>query len=140
VTVSRDEAGGSLVEADVLDSRFPEEWTMFRCVYCNLHLVVRERDRDIEWCPNGCEHAYGETSDLEPDEIDPEDGWVSIRKRPVEVEARKVAEREEIDTREGTVVAQPGDFVIRGVEDEKYPIDPDILADTYERVEEGEKP
>ncbi len=133
-----DEAGGALLEMDQwIDA--PTSATCYRCVYCNAKIVVDRDDYgDVEWCPRGCEHAYGEHAPLEPDEIDPDDGWVPIRKRPVEVEARKVAEREEIDTREGTVVAQPGDFVIRGVEDEEYPIDPDILADTYERVEPEE--
>jgi hypothetical protein len=61
--------------------------------------------------------------------------WTDVRKRPVEVEARKATEREEIQTREGTVVAEPGDVVLRGVEGEVYPCDPDIFAGTYEVVD-----
>lgn len=60
-----------------------------------------------------------------------EDAFTDVEKRPVVVEARLADEREEIHTREGTVVAEPGDVVIRGVEGEVYPCDPDIFAATY---------
>jgi hypothetical protein len=42
----------------------------------------------------------------------------------------------EIDTLEGTMVASPGDYIIRGVKGEYYPCKPDIFAATYEAVEE----
>lgn len=38
-----------------------------------------------------------------------------------------------IRTLEGTMQADPGDFVIRGVQGEFYPCKPDIFAATYER-------
>lgn len=37
-----------------------------------------------------------------------------------------------IQTLEGTMVAQPGDWIIRGVKGELYPCKPDIFAATYE--------
>lgn len=37
-----------------------------------------------------------------------------------------------IPTLEGTMVAQPGDWVIRGVKGELYPCKPDVFAATYE--------
>jgi len=40
-----------------------------------------------------------------------------------------------IDTLEGTMVANPGDWIIRGVQGEFYPCKPDIFAATYEAVE-----
>jgi hypothetical protein len=59
--------------------------------------------------------------------------WFEARKKPVVVEVRgPLEEREQIDTREGTVWAYPGDYVIRGVEGEIYPIDSEIFAETYE--------
>lgn len=61
--------------------------------------------------------------------------WFAVRKKPVEVEAREVTERETIETREGTLVAEPGDLVIRGVEDEVYPIDGAVFEQTYEVVD-----
>ena len=39
-----------------------------------------------------------------------------------------------IDTLEGTMVAQPGDWIIRGVANEFYPCKPAIFAVTYDRV------
>lgn len=39
-------------------------------------------------------------------------------------------------TREGTAVARPGDYVIRGVGGEIYPCDPEIFKASYEVVEE----
>lgn len=64
----------------------------------------------------------------------PTDEWADVRKLPVQVEAKRVDERREIHTREGTVVAEPGDVVLRGVEGEVYPCDPDIFDETYEVV------
>lgn len=40
-----------------------------------------------------------------------------------------------IHTLEGTMLAKPGDWVIRGVQNELYPCRPDIFAATYEAVE-----
>jgi hypothetical protein len=39
-----------------------------------------------------------------------------------------------IHTLEGTMLARPGDWVIRGVAGELYPCRPDIFAQTYEPV------
>lgn len=41
-----------------------------------------------------------------------------------------------IDTLEGTMEAQVGDWIIRGVAGEVYPCKPDIFYKTYERVNE----
>lgn len=40
-----------------------------------------------------------------------------------------------IHTLEGTMTAQLGDFIIKGVQGEFYPCKPDIFAETYEAVE-----
>lgn len=40
-----------------------------------------------------------------------------------------------IDTLEGTMRADPGDWIIKGVNGEFYPCKPDIFAQTYEAVE-----
>jgi hypothetical protein len=40
-----------------------------------------------------------------------------------------------IDTLEGTMFADPGDWVIRGVQGEFYPCKPDIFDATYEPVD-----
>lgn len=41
-----------------------------------------------------------------------------------------------IQTLEGTMTAEPGDWIIRGVKGEYYPCKPDIFAATYEAVRE----
>mgnify|MGYP001594993001 FL=1 len=40
-----------------------------------------------------------------------------------------------IDTLEGRMRADMGDWIIRGVKNELYPCKPDIFAATYEKVE-----
>jgi hypothetical protein len=44
----------------------------------------------------------------------------------------------DIPTLEGTMTAQPGDWIIKGVKGELYPCKPDIFEATYEQV--GEAP
>jgi len=44
-----------------------------------------------------------------------------------------------IDTLEGRMTASPGDWVIRGVQGEFYPIKSDIFEATYERVADDER-
>ena len=41
-----------------------------------------------------------------------------------------------ISTLEGDMVAQKGDYIIKGVQGEFYPCKPDIFAETYEKTEE----
>jgi hypothetical protein len=40
-----------------------------------------------------------------------------------------------IRTLEGTVLAIPGDYIIRGIKGDIYPLKPDIFDLTYEKVE-----
>ena len=40
-----------------------------------------------------------------------------------------------IQTLEGNMIANPGDYIIRGVQGEFYPCKPDIFEATYEKVE-----
>lgn len=54
-----------------------------------------------------------------------------VRKRPVEVMARQTQTEEKIETLEGTMRANPGDFIITGVNGEHYPCKPDVFAKTY---------
>ena len=44
----------------------------------------------------------------------------------------------EIATLEGAMRAERGDWIITGVQGERYPCKPDIFAATYEPVEDGE--
>lgn len=56
------------------------------------------------------------------------------RKRPVVVEATQTSVAVEIETLEGTMRADPGDYIITGVKGERYPCKPDIFDATYEAV------
>ncbi len=42
----------------------------------------------------------------------------------------------EIKTLEGTMKAQVGDYIIKGIKGEFYPCKPDIFAATYEKMED----
>ena len=58
------------------------------------------------------------------------------RKRPVVIEAYQTEVPMDIQTLEGTMHADPGDYIITGVKGEQYPCKPDIFEQTYEKVEE----
>lgn len=58
------------------------------------------------------------------------------RKKPVVIEAYQTDKEMDIETLEGTMHASAGDYIITGVNGEKYPCKPDIFDKTYERVED----
>ena len=57
------------------------------------------------------------------------------RKKPVVIDAYQTSEAVDIETLEGTMHAEKGDWIITGVQGEKYPCKPDIFQATYEPVE-----
>lgn len=57
---------------------------------------------------------------------------MKYRKKPVVVEAFPAEEPMDIETLEGTMHANAGDYIITGVEGERYPCKPDIFKKTYE--------
>lgn len=75
---------------------------------------------------------------------------MKFRKKPVVVEATqwfkmgdhpavrqgRWTKRPIIETLEGDMYVQPGDWIITGVQGEHYACKPDIFEATYERVEE----
>lgn len=58
-----------------------------------------------------------------------------FRKKPVVVEAYQTDKKEVIHTLEGDMIASPGDWIITGINGEKYPCKPNIFEETYEKVE-----
>ena len=62
---------------------------------------------------------------------------MKYRKKPVVVEAFVTEEPMDIETLEGTMHASAGDYIITGVEGERYPCKPDIFARTYEPADTG---
>ena len=62
-----------------------------------------------------------------------------VSKRPVIVEAYQATAPEDIETLEGTMHADVGDWVITGTAGERYPCKPAIFATIYEPVEEEQQ-
>ena len=72
-----------------------------------------------------------------PNDIYKEDSQVKkYRKKPIIVEAYSATEEEYIETLEGTMKADKGDYVITGIRGERYPCKPDIFKQTYEEVKQ----
>jgi len=66
-----------------------------------------------------------------------EDDWFRVRSVPTEKLARgPVEEKVEIDTREGTVVAEPGDYVMKEEDGNPYPISAEKFEKYYEVLED----
>jgi hypothetical protein len=59
---------------------------------------------------------------------------MKYRKKPVIIEAYQTNKEMKIETLEGTMTANPGDWIITGVNGEQYPCKPDIFEKTYEAV------
>lgn len=57
-----------------------------------------------------------------------------FRKKPVIVNAYQTKEEMIIRTLEGDMRADPGDWIVTGVNGEQYPCKPDIFKKTYEQI------
>lgn len=60
----------------------------------------------------------------------------TFRKRPVLVKAYQHDGQRPIfiDTLEGRMRADPGDWIVTGIRGEQYPVKPQVFAETYEAV------
>ncbi|EGP0013622.1 TPA: PGDYG domain-containing protein [Enterococcus faecium] len=56
---------------------------------------------------------------------------VRATKKPISVIAEQVTEVTVVQTIEGPLTAQPGDWIITGVEGEKWPVKKEIFEKTY---------
>ena len=56
------------------------------------------------------------------------------RKRPVEIDATRLVEETKVDTLEGAITGNVGDWLITGVRGEQYPCPPDVFDRNYEHV------
>jgi hypothetical protein len=61
---------------------------------------------------------------------------MKYRKKPIVIEAYQTKKEIIINTLEGDMKANVGDYIITGVNGEVYPCKPDIFEKTYEKVEE----
>jgi hypothetical protein len=62
---------------------------------------------------------------------------VKYRKKPIIIEAYQTDVELDIETLEGVMHASIGDYIITGINGEKYPCKPDIFEKTYELVKEN---
>lgn len=60
----------------------------------------------------------------------------NVRKKQVEVTAYQTNSIQYIDTLEGKMKANIGDWIVTGVNGEQYPVKPDIFQKTYEIISE----
>ena len=74
------------------------------------------------------------TNEAQDQKITPQNGETinQYRKIPVVIEAFKTETELSIETLEGTFRADPGDYIITGVNGEQYPCKPDIFEKSYE--------
>lgn len=64
---------------------------------------------------------------------------MKYRKKPIVIEAYQTQVSLEIETLEGIMQANVGDWIITGVNGEKYPCKPDIFEKTYELLNSQRK-
>ncbi|MGE7365381.1 PGDYG domain-containing protein [Desemzia incerta] len=57
-------------------------------------------------------------------------------KKPIPVRAKQTNKHIDVKTLEGTMHANPGDYIITGPEGEKWPVKKEIFEKTYEILEE----
>ncbi|MCK8617969.1 hypothetical protein LNP00_06330 [Fructobacillus sp. M158] len=57
-----------------------------------------------------------------------------VRKKPVVCMARIAEQVKYIETLEGTMKAEIGDYIITGIQVECWPLKPDIFKQTYEII------
>lgn len=63
---------------------------------------------------------------------------MKFRKKPVVIDAYQTDKEMDIETLEGTMHANVGDWIITGVKGEKYPCAPDVFEQTYTPVNYSE--
>lgn len=60
----------------------------------------------------------------------------TFEKKPVHVKAYQTKKELYIDTLEGKMKADPGDWIVTGIKGERYPVKPDIFRETYRAVDD----
>lgn len=60
--------------------------------------------------------------------------YKKYRKKPIIIEAYKTEKEVFIKTLEGTLKADIGDYIIKGIDGELYPCKPEIFKKTYEEI------
>lgn len=71
------------------------------------------------------------------DKID-ESKFKEYIKKPITIEAYQTDEEIQIETLEGTMTVNKGDYIIKGIKGEIYPCKPDIFKETYDIKIDGD--
>jgi hypothetical protein len=58
--------------------------------------------------------------------------WKQVRRKPIILQAYQTDIVEKINTLEGVMQASPGDWIVQGLQGERWPVKPDIFEQTYE--------
>lgn len=61
---------------------------------------------------------------------------IKVIKKPIPVTARQVEKKTIVETIEGPLTAQPGDWIITGVDGEEWPVKKEIFDKTYEVIDD----
>jgi hypothetical protein len=64
------------------------------------------------------------------------DGAFKCRKKPIIVHALQINDDFEVSTMEGKLRGKPGDYLMFGVNGEKYPCAKEVFEKTYDRIED----
>lgn len=73
-------------------------------------------------------YETGETMDIIPTK------WKAVRKLPVIVGAIQMPYSFEVETLEGLHSGKKGDYLLKGIKGELYPVKKEIFEETYEYV------
>jgi len=60
--------------------------------------------------------------------------WMDVRKKPIVVNALHMLVDFEVDTLEGTHQGKAGDYLLKGIEGEMYPVKKEIFEKTYDII------
>ena len=63
--------------------------------------------------------------------------WMVVEKKPIILCALRMLVDFEVDTLEGTHRGKTGDYLLKGIEGELYPVKKEIFEKTYDIIQEG---
>lgn len=59
-----------------------------------------------------------------------------VRKKPIVLKAERATEKGSIETFEGTMYYHKGDYILTGIQGERYPVKKEIFEKTYEILDD----
>ena len=62
--------------------------------------------------------------------------YMKVRKKPIVVNAEQATKKGSIETFEGTLYYHKGDYIVTGIQGERYPVKKEIFEKTYEILDD----